>query len=158
MYFADIPELPTAVLDVLPQPVVVKDHRTRYLWANLAFERRFGVRRNDLVGCREAEVFPDWRVTEGAGDELDVLETGSADHVRQRVFDPEVGERDLVTHRRRLTLAGHRYLVAVMVDGAEADGAAAADGTDAPGVGRRSTDPTVSSLDRAEGPRSVSRA
>jgi len=48
--FAATLDLPIGILDILPNPVLVKDEALRYVWINRAFEDLFSVRREDLIG------------------------------------------------------------------------------------------------------------
>ena len=45
-----------ALLDTIPYPVFYKDPDTRFLGCNRAYERAFGIRREDVIGKRVAEL------------------------------------------------------------------------------------------------------
>lgn len=109
-------ELPIAVLDVLPNPVLVKDHETRYVWVNEAFERLFQVDRRELAGRLDKDVFTDRQVAQCNGGDLRVLETGRTDEAYETVVDPDLGDRETITRKSRLELGEAVYLVGVMHD------------------------------------------
>ncbi len=114
--FAVRPELPVAVLDAIPNPVLVKDAETRYVWVNRAFERLFDVRSADLVGRLDSEVFQQRQAAQCNGGDLRVLESGETDEADETVFDPELGPRETITRKQRLTVGGEHFLVGVIHD------------------------------------------
>ncbi len=116
MPIRSLPGLPVAVLDALPNPVLVKDAETRYVWVNQAFERLFHVRREDLEGRLDVEVFQDRQAAQCNGGDLRVLETGEVDEATETVVDPEMGERETITRKSRIELDGVRFLIGVMHD------------------------------------------
>lgn len=109
-------ELPLSVLDALPNPILVKDADTRYVWVNAAFERLFSVRRDDLVGRLDSELFPERQAVQCQGGDLRVLADGKIDEAEETVFDPDPGSRETITRKRRLSIDGRHYLVGVMHD------------------------------------------
>lgn len=114
--FASEAGLPVAVLDAIPNPVLVKDAEARFVWVNRAFEQLFDVRVGDLVGRLDSEVVqqrPSGPCDEG---DLRVLESGHTAEVAETVIHPEHGPRETITRKRRLTVDGRHYLVGVMHD------------------------------------------
>ncbi len=109
-------ELPFAALDALPNPVLIKDHETRYVWVNAAFERLFQVNREDLVGRLDKELFTKRQVAQCNGGDLRVLGTGQTDEAYETVIDPELGPRETITRKSRLESDGSFFLVGVMHD------------------------------------------
>ena len=110
-------ELPVSILDILPTPVLVKDDTLRYVWVNAAFERLFGVRREDIDGRLDAEFFKDRQVAQCNGGDLRVLETGVVDEAYETIFDENVSPRETLTRKSRLVLAdGSTYIVGIMHD------------------------------------------
>ena len=75
-------ELPTAFLDGLPNPVLVKNAALTYVWVNRAFEELFGVSRHHIVGLRDQDIFPERRARR-RGD-LDVLAGGRSRRISRR--------------------------------------------------------------------------
>ncbi len=108
--------LPTELLDAIDNPVLVKDDETRYVWVNAAFERLFDVRRQDLVGKLEADVFPADHADHGNSRDLEVLAGGDIDETEETVVDPVLGDRITVTRKRRVTVDGQRFLVGIVHD------------------------------------------
>jgi len=109
--------LPTAVLDILPNPVLIKDDQCRYIWVNSAFETLFSVMRRDLIGKSDKELFPDRQVAQCNGGDLRVLATGIVDEAYETVFQCDGTPRETITRKNRLTMAdGTQLLVGVMHD------------------------------------------
>ena len=110
-------ELAIGILDTLPNPVLVKDAETRYVWINHAFETLFGVRRDALVGRLDKDVFRDRQAVQCNGGDLRVLDSGTIDEAYETVFAPDGSPRETITRKSRLTLeSGTVYLVGVMHD------------------------------------------
>ncbi len=104
------------VLNILPNPVLVKDADLRYVSVNAAFERLFGVRSAELVGKFDVDVFAERQATQCNGGDLRVLDTGEVDESHETVIDPEQGDRMMITRKSRLIVDGEIYLVGVMHD------------------------------------------
>ena len=110
-------ELAIGILDTLPDPVLVKDAETRYVWINHAFEVLFGVRRDALVGRLDRDVFKSRQVAQCNGGNLRVLGSGTIDEAYETVFAPDGSPRETITRKSRLILdSGTVYLVGVMHD------------------------------------------
>ena len=107
----------TEILDILPNPVLVKNNELEYVWINKAFEALFDVRRADVIGKLDRELFPDRQVAQCNGGDLRVLETGAIDEAVETVFDPAGEPVETITRKSRLGFAeGEFYLVGVMHD------------------------------------------
>jgi diguanylate cyclase (GGDEF)-like protein/PAS domain S-box-containing protein len=112
-----IDEIATELLDILPNPVLVKDSETRYVWVNKAFEELFEVQRQELFGRLDKEVFSNRQVAQCNGGDLRVLETGELDEAYELVVDPVRGERETITRKIRQTSAsGEHFLLGIMHD------------------------------------------
>ena len=110
-------ELPLSILDILPNPVLVKNQNLEYVWINQAFENLFSVRREDVIGRVDKELFPDRQVAQCNGGDLRVLETGDVDESVETVFTEAGQSRETITRKSRLTLDSENvYLVGVMHD------------------------------------------
>lgn len=110
-------DLPLALLDVVPNPVLVKSSNLKYVWVNVAFEELFGLCRADLVGHLDAEVFPDRQTAQGTDGDRRVLETGAVDEAHETIIDSTGAARETLTRKSRLVLPnGSSYLVGVMHD------------------------------------------
>lgn len=115
--FAMTSELPAAVLDTLPNPVLVKNEQLQYVWTNRAFEDLFNVQTTELVGHTDKEVFRKRQAVQCAGGDLRVLESGGVDEAYETVFKNGGESREMITRKSRLQLAnGSVYLVGVMHD------------------------------------------
>lgn len=105
------------LLDALPNPILVKDSDTRYVWVNRVFEALFSVRSAGLVGRLDLDVFPYRQVVQCNGGDLRVLETGQLDEATEVVTDPVRGERHMITRKIRVTgTDGEHFLLGVMHD------------------------------------------
>ncbi|MEL7150312.1 MAG: GGDEF domain-containing protein [Pseudomonadota bacterium] len=116
MPFEENSELPIAILDILPNPVLVKDAETRYVWVNSAFEDLFNVRRADLIGQLDKDMFKDRQVAQCNGGDLRVLESGNVDEAYETVYKDNKHPRVTITRKSRLTVDGTHFLVGVMHD------------------------------------------
>ena len=108
--------LPLAVLDALPNPVLVKDSETRYVWVNQAFEVLFEVDRITLEGRLDIDAFPQRQAAQCNGGDLRVLESGEVDEAVETVFDPALGPRETITRKSRIIVEGNHYLIGVIHD------------------------------------------
>lgn len=106
----------TEILDILPNPVLVKNDKLEYVWINKAFEELFGVRREEVIGRLDTELFPDRQVSQCNGGDLRVLEQGETDESVETVFRLCGLARETITRKNRLDVDGNRYLVGVMHD------------------------------------------
>lgn len=110
------PNLPFAILDILPNPVLVKDHELKYVWVNHAFEDLFNVTRADLIGDFDTNVFKDRQAVQCNGGDLRVLESGAVDEAYETVFRNGTEPRITITRKTRLTDGDEHFLVGIMHD------------------------------------------
>lgn len=117
-YFDAYPtELPVALLDILPNPVMVKDDNLKYVWANRAFLDLFSVGLERLIGELDIDVFPHRQASQCNGGDLRVLATGDVDEAVETVFPDGSDPRETLTRKSRLVLSdGSQLLVGVMHD------------------------------------------
>ncbi|MDP5252728.1 MULTISPECIES: GGDEF domain-containing protein [unclassified Vibrio] len=105
------------VLDILPTPVLIKDHSLRYVFINTAFEQLFQVERENIIGHLDSEVFKDRQVSQCNGGDLRVLATGDIDEAYESVFNREGEQREVITRKNRLVLTtGEVFLVGTIHD------------------------------------------
>lgn len=109
--------LPVHVLDILPNPVLVKNARLEYVWVNSAFTRLFNLQLDEVVGRMDKELFPDRQVAQCSGGDLRVLDSGEIDEAVETVFTDTGEPRQTITRKDRLTTStGEHYLVGVIHD------------------------------------------
>jgi len=110
-------ELPIAILDILPNPVLVKNENLEYVWVNQSFEQLFKVDRDKVIGRYDKELFPDRQVAQCSGGDMRVLETGQIDEAVETVFKENGEPREMITRKDRLiTKNREQFLVGVMHD------------------------------------------
>ena len=110
------PNLPFAILDILPNPVLVKDQDLKYVWVNHAFEDLFNVKRADLVGELDTDVFKNRQAVECNGGDIRVLESGAVDEAYETVFRNGTEPRITITRKTRLSDGDDHFLVGIMHD------------------------------------------
>ena len=109
--------LPTSVLDILPNPVFVKEDQARYVWVNAAFEELFGINRKDIIGQLDQDLFSDLQMSLFNGGDLRVLDTRAMEEARAAIVTHNGQLRETVTRKSRLILDdGTKLLVGVMHD------------------------------------------
>ena len=112
-----VSELPIAVLDILPNPVLIKGSDLRYVWVNAAYEKLFGLTSDALRGKLDTEFFNDRQVAQCNGGDLRVLENGVIDEALETVLNENHQPREIIIRKSRLELSdGSVYLVGVMHD------------------------------------------
>ncbi len=110
-------ELPLSVLQILPNPVLVKNSDLSYLWVNPAFEELFGISCVELRGQLDVDVFEDRQSAQCNSGDLRVLRSGEVDEAYETVFSQDGSPRETITRKSRLVLSdGSCYLVGVMHD------------------------------------------
>lgn len=113
----NIPYLHPAILDILPNPVLVKDNQLRYVLINKAFEDLFKVRREDLIGQLDKDVFKERQAVQCNGGDLRVLDTGEIDEAYETVFKADNQPRKIITRKSRLIGPdGATFLVGILHD------------------------------------------
>jgi PAS domain S-box-containing protein len=75
------------LLDVLPDPVVVKDRELRYVLVNDAFCRLLGKPREAIAGHRAADIYPDQRAAEYDARDRAIFDAGLALDVEGTLTD-----------------------------------------------------------------------
>lgn len=110
-------ELPTAMLNILPDPILVKDEALRYVWVNSAFEEFFGVTKSEVIGKLDIELFPERQATQRSGGDFRVLETGATDEAYETIYTRHGETLEILTRKVRLELGdGTALLVGLMHD------------------------------------------
>jgi len=91
--------LATEILEILPNPVLVKDQNLEYVWINSAFETLFSVKKEDVIGRLDTELFPNRQVSQCNGGDLRVLESGEIDEAVETVFEKNGQPRETITRK-----------------------------------------------------------
>jgi len=113
----DIHFLQLAILDILPNPVLVKDDQLRYVLVNTAFEELFNVDRKKLIGQLDKDIFRERQAVQCNGGDLRVLASGQIDEDYDTVFCASSEPREMITRKSRLICPdGQIFLVGVMHD------------------------------------------
>ena len=108
-------ELSLEILNILPNPVLVKDSQLRYVWVNRAFEQLFSITCQNLVGKLDTDAFPDRQAAQCNGGDLRVLNTGEIDEAQEIIYQNNT-PLNTITRKSRLTIGKETYLVGVMHD------------------------------------------
>ena len=106
-----------AFVDAIPCPVFVKDRDHRYMLVNRAAADFFGMKRDELLGHGDLELFPEAHVAEyWAKDDL-VFSTGETNENEEDVSDRAGNTRRVITRKSLVRLAaGDELLVAALTD------------------------------------------
>lgn len=114
---SDLNFLQISILDILPNPVLVKDDQLRYVLVNKAFEDLFNVRREDLLGKLDKDIFKARQAVQCNGGDLRVLASGELDEAYETVFRDNAEPREMITRKSRLICPdGTTFLVGIMHD------------------------------------------
>ncbi|WP_051333726.1 GGDEF domain-containing protein [Aliagarivorans marinus] len=108
--------LSLAILDILPNPVLVKGSDLRYVWVNKAFEELFAVQREQVIGQLDVDIFPDRQAAQCNGGDLRVLSSGKVDEAYETVLKDGVTPCITITRKSRLSMGDMDFLVGVMHD------------------------------------------
>lgn len=109
--------LQSAILDILPNPVLVKDENLQYVLVNKAFEELFDVCREDLIGRLDKDLFKERQAVQCNGGDLRVLASGEIDEAYETVFLATSEPRETITRKSRLVLPdGTIFLVGIIHD------------------------------------------
>ncbi len=110
-------DLGVAVLDRLPNPILVKDAELRFELVNGALCRLLGVERAQMIGARDGDFVPAEQAEHfNARDRL-VLATGEVDECQETLTAADGTEHTIITRKTRLVTAdGKPHLVGVITD------------------------------------------
>ena len=112
-----VADLGIAVLDRLPNPILVKDAELRFELVNEALCRLLGVERARVIGARDSDFVPAEQALHfNARDRL-VLATGEVDECQETLTAADGTEHTIITRKTRLvTPDGKPHLVGVITD------------------------------------------
>lgn len=110
-------ELPLAVLNRLPTPLLIKHADLTYAWVNPAFESLYGVNCREMTGKLSSEVFEGSEQSQSSKIDRRVLQTGIVEEARETLVATDGKPRKTIITKSRLQLAdGTCYLVGVVHD------------------------------------------
>ncbi|WP_029521214.1 EAL domain-containing protein [Persephonella sp. IF05-L8] len=75
----------TKVLDTTPDPIWIKDLNLKFIYVNQAFEKTFGVKRENIIGKGDVEVLPPEVAKECIYSDMKALEKKESSHSIEKV-------------------------------------------------------------------------
>lgn len=105
-----------ALIDVIPNPVILKNRDHRIVLINQGASDLFGHSREIVTGFCDRDLFPadEVAVFEAADDR--VFASGLLDEVEEQVTDASGSTRTVITRKQRVLLNSEHLLVAVITD------------------------------------------
>lgn len=97
----------TTLVDSVPNPIFVKDTSGRYVNFNRAYERAFGIRREDIIGksVMELDFFPEDYRNARQEEDLNLLRDGDSTHREMSVVLGDGAEHDMLFWARAFDLS-----------------------------------------------------
>ncbi|HEY4920396.1 MAG TPA: EAL domain-containing protein [Xanthobacteraceae bacterium] len=112
-----------AVVENVPTTILVKDAQDlRYVMINRAGEKLFGIPRDEIVGKKDDEIFPDGHAAALMGRDMDMVRSGEPlTNGEHSLHTPGNGVRIITSKRVALSGddGGPQYLLAVIEDNTE---------------------------------------
>ncbi|ACP22262.1 conserved hypothetical protein (plasmid) [Sinorhizobium fredii NGR234] len=109
-----------AILDAIPQPIIVKDEQSQFRFLNDAACALIGRGRDDLIGLTDFDVLPASEADRIREMDRRVLSTGEEFLFEQEITSADGSVRNLLTQKRRAELtSGHskqQLVVATILD------------------------------------------
>ncbi|PDT44759.1 PAS domain S-box protein [Sinorhizobium fredii] len=119
-----------AILNAIPQPIIVKDEHFRFLFLNDAACMLIGRARCDLIGHTDYHILPTAEADRYRDMDIGVLSTGEEVSVEEPIAVPGGDVRRLVTRKSRAILtrgsSSEKVIVAIVLDVTECRTAEAA--------------------------------
>ncbi|MGD9915847.1 MAG: PAS-domain containing protein [Rhizobiaceae bacterium] len=104
------------VIDSIADPVFVKDEDLRFVMANFAFSRLFGIAPEAIIGKRAADLVPGSEATAFEISERRVLETGKPYEAPEDFVDDGVVKSRVVRKTRMRMPSGRAYVAGFLFD------------------------------------------
>ena len=97
----------TTLVDSVPNPIFVKDTSGRYLNFNRAYEKAFGVRREDIIGktVKELEFFPEDYRNQRHEEDVQLLRDGGSSHRETSIVLGDGQQHDMLFWARAFDLS-----------------------------------------------------
>lgn len=104
------------IIDVVPNPVIVKNRDHRIVLLNEAACTFVGHSRDALRQFSDFDLFPDEQVKVFHAADDRVFSSGGTDEVEEEVTDANGRVRTVITRKQRITLNGQHFIVGIMTD------------------------------------------
>jgi len=104
------------IIDVIPNPVIVKNRDHRIVLLNESACRFFGHSREVVLAFTDYDLFPDAEVAVFHAADDRVFATGELDEIEERITDARGRTRTVVTRKQRVRIRGEDHVVAVITD------------------------------------------
>nr|WP_026622738.1 bifunctional diguanylate cyclase/phosphodiesterase [Ensifer sp. WSM1721] len=109
-----------AILDAIPQPIIIKDALSRFRLLNSAACALVGKERSELIGRTDYDILPAAEADRIREMDVEVLETGNGASFEEDITLADGTVKNLVTQKRRAELASgntrERFVVATILD------------------------------------------
>lgn len=105
-----------SLIDVIPNPVIVKNRNHRIVLINQGACDLFGHSREIVIGFSDRDLFPEAEVAAFEAADNRVFESGLLDEIEEQVTDASGSIRTVITRKQRVLLNGEHLLVAVITD------------------------------------------
>lgn len=110
-------EFLTKIINSISDPLLVKDEECRYVLVNDAECSLSGRPRQEILGRRVQEIFPQDDMTRPSDDDARVLETGEESVSEESIVDGSGRQRTLITKKSRYIDAnGNKFVVGIVRD------------------------------------------
>lgn len=109
-------QLTEEILDSLPYPLFVKDRNLTYVAVNKAYCTRRGMMPEDLLGKSLLDTLPAAQAARFDAVDRQVMNSGFAATVGEKLVDPDGHEKTVLTSKWRLGRPGHYFLVNTIAD------------------------------------------
>ncbi|MCX7176905.1 MAG: CHASE domain-containing protein [Proteobacteria bacterium] len=106
------------LIDVIPDPIMVKDRDSGYVMVNRACARRIGMQATDIVGKTTRDLFPENTAADMIALDRRLLETGEDQAREVSAYDAGSGTQRHVVIKKSLTLSpdGELLIVSIISD------------------------------------------
>ncbi|RXZ66196.1 putative bifunctional diguanylate cyclase/phosphodiesterase [Pelagerythrobacter rhizovicinus] len=105
-----------SLIDVMPNPVIVKSRDHRIVLINRSACALFGYSREVVVGFSDHDLFPAEQVAVFEAADNRVFDSGLVDEIEEQITDATGNTRTVITRKQRVRLNGQDLLVAVITD------------------------------------------
>nr|CAD6630162.1 PAS domain-containing sensor histidine kinase [arsenite-oxidising bacterium NT-25] len=111
----DLYLLLSALLKDAPQPIIVKNEESRFLYLNILACKMIGAQPDEVIGLTDYEFLPAEEADAIQAMDRLVFATGEEQHFEEEITGGDGSRRVLVTHKRRVDLPTLEGLIPVLV-------------------------------------------